>query len=41
LSQAFACWEEVQTKLQQRIGGSQWKELMGLANDVADAITEL
>jgi DNA-binding MarR family transcriptional regulator len=41
LSQAFACWEEVQTKLQQRIGGSQWKELMDLTNDVANAITEL
>jgi DNA-binding MarR family transcriptional regulator len=41
LNQAFACWEEVQTKLQQRIGGSQWKELMDLTNDVANAITEL
>ncbi len=41
LSEAFACWEEVQTQLQQRIGGSQWKELMDLTNDVANAITEL
>ena len=41
LSQAYACWEEVQTKLQQRIGSDQWKELMGLTNDVANAITEL
>jgi|SRR5579871_447549 len=41
LSQAFACWEEVQTKLQQRIGAGQWKELMDLSNDVANVITEL
>ncbi|HEY6376870.1 MAG TPA: MarR family winged helix-turn-helix transcriptional regulator [Edaphobacter sp.] len=41
LSQAFACWEEVQAKLQQRIGGTQWKELMDLTNEVANAITEL
>ena len=41
LSQAFACWEEVQTKLQQRIGGGQWKELMDLTNDVANAMGDL
>ena len=41
LSQAFACWEEVQTTLQQRIGGSRWKELMDLTDDVANSITEL
>jgi DNA-binding MarR family transcriptional regulator len=41
LNQAFGCWEQVQTKLQQRIGGNQWKELMDLTDDVATVITAL
>jgi DNA-binding MarR family transcriptional regulator len=41
LSQAFECWEKVQTQLQQRIGGAQWKGLMELTSNVARAISEL